>query len=356
MSENEKLHKPKLLCIDDSRSQLTLFKSQLSRAYQVAVAANYEESIAQLSVDIPDLILLDMNMPGIDGLEFLDILRYTPRFKHIPVMMVSADQNPEHVKETFRRGASDFIHKPYDSEELDLRIQRTLNMITQASLRAIKPEEDLSSQQLMIQSLADLAGTRDNETGQHLIRIEKYVEALAAAAAKSEKFRAVIDPQFVETVTSLAKLHDIGKVSIPDHILHKPAKLTAEEFEIMKTHTTKGAETIERLQESFPSYQYLETAKQIILYHHERWDGNGYPEGLAGEDIPLCARIIAIADVFDAITMKRVYKTAQTIIEAFVLLSDEKGTHFDPDLIEIFLSVSKTITEVHNRYADIERA
>lgn len=352
MPENENTTKPQLLCIDDSRSQLALFKSQLSGNYRVVVAENYEESIAQLSVDIPDLILLDMNMPGIDGLEFLDILRYTPRFKHIPVMMVSADQNTEHVKETFRRGASDFIHKPYDPEELDLRIQRTLNMLNQASLNAVKPEEDLSSQQLMIQSLADLASTRDNETGQHLLRIEKYVEALAAAAARTDAFRSQVDPQFVETVTGLAKLHDIGKVSIPDHILHKPSKLTVEEFEIMKTHTTKGAETIERLQESFPTYSYLETAKQIILYHHERWDGTGYPAGLAGNDIPLSARIIAIADVFDAITMKRVYKPAQTIIEAFVLLNDDRGTHFDPDLIDIFLSVSKKITEIHNQYGD----
>lgn len=344
--------KPHLLCIDDSRTQLALFRSELSAEYLVSLACNYEESIAYLSAETPDLILLDMNMPGIDGLEFLDILRFTPRFKRIPVMMVSADQNPSHIKETFRRGATDFIPKPYDPEELDLRIKRTLNMIYQAADRSANPAEELTSQQLMIQSLADLAGTRDNETGQHLVRIEKYVAALVEETARSAKFRDCIDANFVETVTALAKLHDIGKVSIPDHILHKPSKLTEAEFAIMKNHTTKGAETIARLQESFPNYHYLGTARDIILHHHERWDGKGYPSGLAGEQIPLSARIVAIADVFDAITMKRVYKPAQTIIEAFVMLNDDRGTHFDPDLIDIFLSVSKRITEVHNRYAD----
>ncbi len=352
MTERAILNKPRVLCIDDSKSQLTLFQFELSDSYEVAVASNYEESLACLSAEMPDVILLDMNMPGIDGLEFLDILRYTPRFKAIPVMMVSGDQDPEHLKESFRRGASDFIHKPYDPEELDLRIRRTLNVINQATVKAKTPSQDLSAQQLMIQSLADLASTRDNETGQHLVRIEKYVEALVIEAAKSEKFKDKIDMVFVETVTGLAKLHDIGKVSIPDHILHKPERLTPKEFEVMKTHTTKGAETIERLQESFPTFRYLDTAKDIILYHHERWDGKGYPEGLAGENIPLSARIIAIADVFDAITMKRVYKHAQPIIEAFVLLNDESGSHFDPDLVSIFLSVSKAITEIHNRYND----
>lgn len=352
MHESSSAKKPKLLCIDDSRSQLALFKAELSPSYTVSGACNYEESVAQLSVNIPDLILLDMNMPGIDGLEFLDILRYTPRFKHIPVMMVSADQDPERIKETFRRGAMDFIHKPYDPEELDLRIQRTLNMIRQAAVRAVTPAEDLSSQQLMIQSLADLAGTRDNETGQHLLRMEKYVEVLAIQAFKSPRYRNDIEPLFAETVTSLAKLHDIGKVSIPDHILHKPGRLTPEEFEVMKTHTTKGAETIVRLQESFPTYHYLATARDIILHHHERWDGKGYPAGLSGNSIPLAARIVAIADVFDAITMKRIYKPAQTIIEAFVLLNDERGTHFDPDLVDLFLSVSREITEIHTQYRD----
>ncbi len=341
-----------MLCIDDSASQLQVYRENLQDKYDVVLAKTYEDAIAALTTDKPDIILLDMIMPQISGLEFLEILRESPSFESIPVIIVSGDNDADHVRSAFMKGAVDYIRKPYDREELDLRITRLLRFV-KSDRGGSRTQGDYSAAQaLMIKSLADLATTRDNETGQHLARIEKYVSVLARRAGASSSFSGQIDDSFVQSITSLAVLHDIGKVSIPDYILYKPERLSPSEFEIMKKHTTSGAETIRKIRKSFPDFEFLKNAEDIILYHHERWDGTGYPEGLKGSLIPLRARIVSLADVFDALTMRRVYKPPMGVEEAIVIIASGKGMQFDPDLIEVFLESAADFREIHSAYKD----
>jgi len=345
--------KSRILFIDDSAAQLQLYRRQLEGEYSLSLARSYEEAIAALTTNLPDLIVLDMVMPEVGGLEFLDILRFSLTFRDIPVIIVSGDNKADDIRLAFQKGAADYIRKPYDGEELALRIRRSIKDRKRATPDGSGPGESGGDvEALMIRSLADLAATRDNETGKHLVRMSKYVGAVTIAAAKNRRFADRVDADFIDSITSLAVLHDIGKVSIPDSILQKPGRLTPQEFEIMKTHTTKGAETIENVHKSFPRYAFLSFAGELILHHHERWDGTGYPYGLAGEAIPLQARIVAIADVFDALTMKRVYKEALPIPSALASMSAESGRQFDPRLLEIFLGSFKEIEAIHGRYTD----
>lgn len=346
-------YRERLLFIDDSRSQLHVYQDQMGSRYQVSLAATYEEAMACLTAQPPDLIILDMVMPQIDGLEFLDILKGSHSFTHIPVIMVSGENDPNIVRQAFLKGASDFVRKPYDEEELSLRVRRLLDQ----PHRIPGPQEAaalqfVSARSLMVKALADLAGTRDNETGFHLSRIERYTGILALAAARRRVYADKMTGSFLETIGELSVLHDIGKVGIPDSILKKPGPLTAEEFQVMKTHTTIGAETIRKVQEEFPEYTFLALAHDIALGHHEKWNGSGYPSGIAGEAIPLAARIVALVDVFDALTTQRVYKPAMPIDQALAIMLPERGRHFDPVLFDIFLDTLPEFREVHGKWGE----
>ncbi len=328
---------PRLLFVDDSRSQLELYRQQMEHRYQVTTAGTYEEAMAALSSGPPDLIVLDLVMPRVDGFEFLSILKQTHRFEAIPVIMVSSENDPQLVRRTFLMGAGDFVRKPYDAEELGLRVDRLLGpQMKHRFPTEIESSLSITAKGLMVEALLDLSRTRDNETGFHLIRIEKYVGILSKAAEKSPAFQGQLSPDLLESIGELSMLHDIGKVGVPDKILHKPGPLTPQEFEVMKTHTTIGAETIAQIQKRFPRYSFLEWARQIALSHHEKWDGTGYPAGLTGTDIPLPARIVAIADVFDALTTARVYKPAFPVEKARQMMEAESHDHFDPDLYVLF--------------------
>ncbi len=342
-----------VLCIDDSKSQLSLYKSQLEAMYQTTCAETYQEAVACLSAFRPDLIILDMTMPQVSGLEFLDILRYTPNYAHIPVIIVSGDNNPSDIKEAFRRGAADYVKKPYDDEELLLRINRIFQLSGKS--RGDKKENSgslNSAQELLIQSLADLASAKDNENTRHLERIGLYARELASAASRLPRFRTIISADFIEKIGSMARLHDIGKVNIPDYILHKTEPLTEREFDHIKKHTTDGARTIDMIRLSFPDYAFLDFARDIILSHHEHWDGTGYPEGRKGTDIALSARITAIAEVFDALTINRIYREAVPPEEAYKTIVGLKGKFFDPDLIEATNFCKSRFFEVFEKNRD----
>lgn len=342
----------RVLFIDDSRSQLQLYQSQLGGAFEVLTADSYEGAMAVLTAKTPDLIVLDMVMPQVDGLEFLDILKNSASFRRIPVIMVSGENDPSVVRQAFLKGAGDFVRKPYDNEELHLRIRRLLDQPLNPTTREEQSAlQFVSARSLMVKALADLAGTRDNETGFHLKRIEKYTNILTLAVARRRLFSHQVPGSVLDSIGELSVLHDIGKVGIPDAILKKPGPLTPEEFEVMKTHTTMGAETIRRVQKEFPEYGFLELAHDIALSHHERWNGSGYPQGLSGEAIPLAARIVALVDVFDALTTVRVYKPAMPIDQALEAMKPDKGHHFDPILFDLFVGQVDEFRAIHEHMA-----
>ena len=342
-----------ILCIDDSKSQLLLYENQLEGMYKVSCALTYQEAVAVLTVSHPDLIILDMAMPQVSGLEFLDILRFTPNYATIPVIIVSGDSNPADVKEAFTRGAADYVRKPYDGEELLLRINRIFQLIARPGKEQTESSGALSSaQDLLVQSIADLASARDNENTNHLARIGLYAGELAEKAAKVARFRLAVTPDFIRRITALARLHDIGKVNMPDYILHKRGALDEREFEHIKKHAADGARTVDIIRPSFPEYAFLDFARDLILYHHERWDGSGYPEGFNEEKIPLSARITAIADVFDAVTTKRVYKDAVGFDEGCAMITSGRGTAFDPDLVDVFGFCRARFREIYDKYRD----
>ena len=342
-----------LLCIDDSATQLTVYREQLEGMFRVTCAETYEEAVACLTATRPDLIILDMEMPKVSGLEFLDILRYTPNYGQIPVIIVSGNNTPADVKEAFRRGAADYVRKPYDCEELVLRINRLFQLLAGPPKESPGASEGFSSaQDLLVHSLADLASARDNEGTKHLARIGQYAAELSATAAKTPRFRVEITGEFIAKIAEMASLHDIGKVNIPDYILRKSEALSPREFEYIKKHTTDGARTVDMIRLSFPDYGFLDFARDIILSHHERWDGAGYPEGKAAVTIPLAARIIAICDVFDAVTTKRVYGDAVGFEDACAIIAAGRGTAFDPDLVDVFRFCHARFQDIGEKFKD----
>lgn len=341
-----------VLCIDDSKTQLALYRDQLEGMFAVTCAETYEQAVACLSASRPDLIILDMEMPKVSGLEFLDILRFTPNHSHIPVIIVSGDNDPSHVKEAFKRGAADYVRKPYDAEELLLRINRLFMLIAGPEKEAREQMAFNSAQELLVQSLSDLASARDNENTKHLLRIGLYAAELCQTASKTPRFRTEISEDFIKKISELAKLHDIGKVIIPDYVLHKSEPLTDREFEFVKKHTSDGARTIDMIRLSFPDYAFLDFARDIILYHHEKWDGTGYPESKAGRAIPLAARIVAIADTFDAMTTKRVYRDAASLDEACAAIAAGRETSFDPELVDVFKFCHARFREIADKNRD----
>ncbi len=343
-----------LLFIDDSRSQLQAYRQQMSPHFDVVTAETYEEAMAALTERVPDLIVLDMVMPQVNGLEFLDILKSTKHFSAVPVVMVSAELDPGIVRQAFQKGASDFVRKPYDTEELHLRIRRILNQPGRASVaQEVEARARTTAQSLLIRALSDLSATRDDDTGFHLKRIEKYTGLITSALAAKGLASHPVAGELQTSLAEVSVLHDIGKVGIPDAILRKPGPLDAAEQRVMRTHVTIGAETIQRVESRFPEYAFLELARQVALYHHERWDGNGYPAGLAGETIPLCARIVAVADVFDALTTQRVYKPAMSVDDALDIMTGERGTHFDPVLLDLFLDIQPEVRLVRESLGDL---
>jgi len=230
-------------------------------------------------------------------------------------------------------GADDYVTKPFNPAELTLRIN--------TGRRIIHSE----SRDITILALAKLAESRDRETGNHLERVRSYCRILARQLQSQPQFRDTIDDEYIRLIYDTSPLHDIGKVAIPDAILLKPGQLTKAEFEIMKTHTTHGARTLSAAMAEFPNARFLQMAHDIALSHHERYDGRGYPQGIAGQDIPLCARIVTLADVYDALTSKRVYKPDMSHAEASSIIVAQRGAQFDPTIVDAFLTQESLFRE-----------
>ena len=358
-------HSAVVLIVDDTPENLAVLGEFLQPNYRVLVANSGRRALAIATVNPqPDLILLDVMMPEIDGYQVLAELRQNPRTAQIPVIFVTAMDALEDEQRGLDLGAIDYITKPLRPPIVLARVRvhlelkaardrlRDQNSFLEAEVARRMAENQLV-QDVSIHALARLAETRDSETGNHIHRTREYVRALAVRLQGHPRFAAFLSDRTIRLLVKSAPLHDIGKVAIPDHILLKPGKLTAEEWELMKTHAQRGSEAIEQAErDAEQPVEFLALAKEIAHYHHEKWDGSGYPEGLAGDAIPIPARLMALADVFDALISRRVYKPPLPFAEARTLILAERGRHFDPDVVDAFAAVFDQFAVIARRYSD----
>ncbi|WP_409338059.1 response regulator [Curvibacter microcysteis] len=368
MSESSPLvEKPiaTVLVVDDTADNLSLMSSLLKDHYRVKVANQGEKALKIAAQDPPpDLILLDIMMPGLDGYEVCRRLKAEPRTRHIPVIFLTARSEVADEELGLSLGAVDYITKPISPPILLARVQTHLALkATSDFLRsksdylqqevALRTLEVQAIQDVTIMVMASLAETRDNDTGNHIRRTQLYVKALAVRLRHHPRFESVLTERNIELLYKSAPLHDIGKVGIPDSILLKPGKLTVEEFEVMKRHPAIGRDAIEDAERRLGiKVKFLTFSKEIAYSHQEKWDGTGYPEGLAGDAIPLSARLMAVADVYDALISKRVYKPAFTHDQACQIVVQGRGQHFDPDIVDAFIEIADDFHAIAIRYAD----
>lgn len=356
---------PNILIVDDVPENLSVLGELLQPTYRVR-AANSGARALQIanSPPPPDLILLDVMMPGMDGYQVLRELRNNATTRDIPVIFVTAMDGTDDEEKGLDLGAVDYITKPIRPAivlarvraQLELKRARDILSDHNAYLEqevARRMAENQLIQEVSIHALAHLAETRDPETGNHLRRTQEYVRTLARGLKHHQRFSHYLDERTIGQLAQSAPLHDIGKVGIPDHILLKPGKLTPDEWAIMKTHAEIGAEAIaQAIADSARPVEFLKIAQEIARGHHEKWDGSGYPRGLAGDGIPISARLMALADVFDALICARVYKPPMPYEEAYSIIVSGSGTHFDPDVVDAFIREFDTFKRIADNYAE----
>jgi len=363
MSERKK---QTLLAVDDTLANIDVVKGVLAQDYLVQVALSGKVALKIIEKKKPDLILLDIMMPEMDGYEVCQILKSQASTKDIPIIFLTAKAQAEDETKGLSMGAVDYITKPISPPILKERVKN--HLILQASKALLSRQNEILEERIIertsqLSELQDvamvamgaLAESRDPETGNHIRRTQRYIKALALEVARHETYRDFLTPDVITSLYKSAPLHDIGKVGIPDSILLKPGKLTDVEFETMKLHTTYGRDALEAAEQSIDSADnFLVFAKQIAYSHQEKWDGSGYPENLVGETIPLPARLMAIADVYDALISKRVYKPAFSHEKAISIISDGRGSHFEPLLVDCFLNITDEFKQIAQDFADKE--
>ncbi|MCW7459223.1 response regulator [Leptospira bandrabouensis] len=323
--------KPKVLVVDDEPANLQILNDILQNDYTLFFAKDGEKGIELAISQLPDIILLDVMMPKMTGHEVCKILKSNKKTKFIPVIFVTALTEVGDEEKGFQLGAVDYIIKPVSPPIVKVRVKNHLSLVDVNEVKATRLQ--------IVQRLGMASEYKDNETGMHVIRMSHYSQTLALAHGYSN--------EAAEEILNAAPMHDVGKIGIPDYIIQKPGKLTPEEWEIMKRHPEIGAEIIGDHHSSL-----LKLARSIAITHHEKFDGSGYPYQLKGEQIPLEGRIIAIADVFDALTTVRPYKKAWEVVDAVDFLKKESGSHFDPDLVQKFISVLPKILEIKNQWPE----
>jgi putative two-component system response regulator len=322
---------PLILAVDDEASNLQLLRQILQDHYRLRFAKDGPRALELAREERPNLILMDVMMPGMSGYEVCAALKADPVTASIPVIFVTALNDTDDELEGFEAGAVDYITKPVSPPIVRARVRTHLSLVRMEELRASRLE--------IVQRLGLAAEYKDNETGLHVIRMSHFARILGLAAGMTE-FEA-------DDLLHAAPMHDVGKIGIPDRILQKPGPLDPDEWKVMQSHARIGAEIIGRHERGV-----LALAHDIALAHHEKWDGSGYPNGLAGEDIPLVGRICAIADVFDALTSVRPYKKAWTEQDAVNFLVQQKGKHFDPSLVDLFIAQLPAIRAIRQRWAE----
>ncbi len=358
--------KKTVLIVDDIPESLSVMNALLKDFYVVKVAISGEMCLKIASVlPRPDLILLDIMMPDIDGYEVCKRLKADPYTAEIPVIFLTAKVHMEDEQLGFDVGAVDYVTKPVSPPILLARVNTHLQLKVARDI--LKDQKSYLEQQVQMQTrevamiqdatilaMASLAETRDNETGNHIRRTQNYVRILAQRLQYHPRFAPYLNRHIIDLIYKSAPLHDIGKVGIPDKILLKPGKLTPEEFEIMKTHAALGCNAIKEAEKLIEgsTHNFLQYAREISLSHHEKWDGSGYPQGLKGEEIPVSARLMALADVYDALISKRVYKEAMSHEEAYSMIVAGKGNHFDPDVVDTFVELADDFRKIAMQYTD----
>ncbi len=355
-----------LLIVDDVPANLAVLGGILRNAgYRVKAATSGPAALRYAAMEPqPALILLDVMMPEMDGYQVLIRLKQDPATRDIPVVFLTALDSARDEERGFQHGAADFIAKPIKPDVVLARVHSQLlarfalnwfrdqNAVLEAEVARRMAENEMI-QTVSIRALAHLAETRDPETGNHILRTQSYVRLLATRLRDHPRFTATIDDLYIKMLAHSAPLHDIGKVGIPDSVLQKPGKLTPEEWVIMKTHARLGSDAIERAERDIAQpVEFLTLAKEIARWHHERWDGQGYPDGLAEDMIPISARLMTLADVFDALISKRVYKEAMPIQEALEIITAERGRAFDPDVTDAFLEAFDEFTAIAGQHRD----
>ena len=346
-----------ILVVDDTLENLTLLTDLLQRSnYHVRPVPSGRLALQAARSRKPDLVLLDITMPEMDGYEVCRHLKEDKDLKDIPVLFISAVTQSEEKVKAFEVGGVDFISKPFRFEEVRARVETHLSLsrLQHDLQRQVERQiqQITEAQMSMIFGLAKLAEKRDNETGKHLERIQILCRMMAEALIGHPKFSAEIDQRYANLVFSASPLHDVGKVGIPDSILLKPDRLTSEEFEIMKTHVDIGVNMLEELYQEYPDNDFIKVGIDIAGSHHEKWNGQGYPHGLKGDEIPLGGRIMAVVDVYDAVRSKRVYKPAVTHGETCKIIVNDSGTHFDPDLVKVFSGLAGKFEQVWQKLED----
>jgi putative two-component system response regulator len=361
-------NRPVVLVVDDTADNLIVMSELLGDSYRVKIANNGERALRVAVADPkPDLILLDVMMPGIDGHEVCRRLKRDVATSDIPVIFLTARSTPHDERLGLDLGALDYITKPISPPVVLARVRNHLQLKLLSSMlrdhnaflesEVQRRTRDLRAiQDVTIIAMASLAETRDNETGNHIRRTQNYIKVIGERLRENPEFAEFLTHDTIELLYKSAPLHDIGKVGIPDSILLKPGKLTPAEFEVMKKHAALGRDAISVAEESMGDVEtsFLRFAREIAYYHHEKWNGTGYPEGLAGEAIPISARLMAIADVYDALISRRVYKPPFPHEQAVALILAGRETHFDPQVTDCFAALAPRFQEIATAFADEE--
>ncbi|MHB1456488.1 MAG: HD domain-containing phosphohydrolase [Armatimonadota bacterium] len=353
-----------IMIVDDSLANLKLLQDILQASgYRVLAFLRGTLALQAVVKNLPDLILLDINMPEMDGFEVCRRMKVDTRVKDIPVIFLSGRSELADKLQAFVVGGVDYITKPFQFAEVQARVETHLALrrlrreleqhnlhleeLVQAQVREIS-----ESQVATIFALAKLAESRDDDTGKHLERVQLFCELLAKQLRNTPSISGIVNDAFVDYVGKASPLHDIGKVGIPDAILLKPGKHTPEEFDIMKQHTVIGAQTLATAQNRYPRNQFISMGVEIARSHHERWDGTGYPNGLAGAAIPLAARIMAVTDVYDALRSTRCYKEAFTHEKSCGIILQGRNTQFDPVVVDAFLTQKQEFERIYTEMDD----
>lgn len=361
----KKLSDCTILIVDDTKFNIKVLVDTLDNDYELSVAMDGKSALKFMEQVVPDIVLLDIIMPEMDGFEVFSKMKDDKRLKDIPVVFLSAMTDINSKYKAFEMGAVDYITKPFEALEVKARIKTHLSLklaqnelAMQNEILNMKVEERTReialTQEATLETIANLAEYRDPETGGHINRTKGYIKVLAEKLKEHPKYKDLINDDIINSYYKASPLHDIGKIGIRDEILLKPGKLTPDEFEEMKKHAAIGYETLKMATNQLGENSFLTYAMEFALHHHEKWDGTGYPDRLKGEEIPISCRLMAIADVYDALISKRIYKPAFSHEKSVSIICEGDGTHFDPDLIEIFKEINEEFRKIAIQFADSE--